>query len=428
MKKQNLSLPTQALLLVLSIAFAGAPALAAYDLEPANGAVKKRKVTIGAPREATYRQMEKAYKSIGDGNFPEALALLLKLRDRVQGRRFERAQVEQLIGVIYSSTDRYADAIAAYQRAIDANVMPNRVQFDMMFTNAQLFNALERPADAIKALREWFAWQHEPKVDAYVLGASLYQQEKRYRDAVTALYKAIALQHSLGKEAKENWYRMLAFLHFELEDFPASAKDLQWLVRHYPEKGDYWVQLSQMYVQLKKDQLGLGTLALAYRQGYLTKESEWMQLVNMYAFLEVPFQSARILQQGLKKGVVKANKKHWEQLGNSWYAAQEMDEALSAFKKAGSFAKNGKIDMQRAYILLDLERFPDTVEAVSKALKKGGLKKPGEAYLVLGMALNELKKYSGAADAFRKAMKYKKTKRSAKQWLNHLREEGLITA
>jgi len=428
MKDKILASAETFFLALFLVALGSAPVLAAFDLEPANGIHKKRKVSIGAPREATYKQLEKAYKDIGDGNYAEALARLFKLKDRVGSRRFESAQVSQLIGHVYSSTDKYPKAIAAYQEAIDANVMPNRVHFDMLFTNAQLYNALEQPAKAMEMLREWFRWEHEPKVEAYVLGASLYQQQKRNRDAVTALNKAIALQISLGKEPKESWYRMLAFLHYELEDFPAAAKDLQWLVRHYPEKGSYWVQLSQMYVQLKKDKLGLGTLALAYRQGYLTKGSEWSQLANMYAFMEVPYASARILQKGLTKGIIKPKKSKWEQLANTWYAAHELDSALIAYKKAGEYAKDGKIDMQRAYILLDLERFTDTVSAVEKAIKKGGLKKPGEAYLVLGMALSELKKYSAAADAFRKSMKFKKTKRSANQWLKHLRQEGYITA
>ena len=49
--------------------------------------------------------------------------------------------------------------------------------------------------------------------------------------------------------------------------------------------------------------------------------------------------------------------------------------------------------------------------------------KTGEAYVLLGMSYFYLDNYDKASTAWGRAGKYAKSKKSAGQWMNHMREE-----
>jgi tetratricopeptide (TPR) repeat protein len=112
-------------------------------------------------------------------------------------------------------------------------------------------------------------------------------------------------------------------------------------------------------------------------------------------------------------------------VADSWYAAEEMEKALSAYEKAGMASDDGEIDLRRAYILVDLERWGEASDAIEAALEKGGFNdsKTGEAYVLQGMSEFHLGNYDKASTAWGRASKYPKVKKSAQQWMNHMREE-----
>ena len=102
-----------------------------------------------------------------------------------------------------------------------------------------------------------------------------------------------------------------------------------------------------------------------------------------------------------------------------------MEKALVAYEKAGQESEDGEIDLRRAYILVDMERWDEASVAVSAALEKGGFneRKTGEAYVIQGVSEFNLGNYNKASTAWGRASKYPKSKNSAQQWMNHMREE-----
>jgi len=102
-----------------------------------------------------------------------------------------------------------------------------------------------------------------------------------------------------------------------------------------------------------------------------------------------------------------------------------MEKALTAYEKAGAAAANGEIDLRRAYILVDLERWPSAKEALDAAFAKGGLdeRQMGEAYLLRGMTEFNLGNYEQANGDWDRASRYPRSRDAAQQWINHLQEE-----
>ena len=165
-------------------------------------------------------------------------------------------------------------------------------------------------------------------------------------------------------------------------------------------------------------------MALAYRRGMLDSEQELVQLFSLYGYLELPVKAAEVLSTGLESGVIEPSEKYWEQLGNAWYASQELDKAVDSLSKAAKLSSDGKLDMQVAHILVDKEDWVGAKDALRSAIDKGGLQDTqlGNMYVLLGMAELNTENASAARNAFQTARKYDKTRQSAQQWLNHLDE------
>lgn len=130
-----------------------------------------------------------------------------------------------------------------------------------------------------------------------------------------------------------------------------------------------------------------------------------------------------MLKEGLEKRVIEPSRRRWEDLANSWAAARELDRALEAYGRAAALASDGKIDLQRGYILVDLERWAEAEEALAAAVRKGGIDRPCNAYLLLGMAQYEQGKLPLAQRSFTQAAADERCRSGAAQWLRHL-EEG----
>jgi tetratricopeptide (TPR) repeat protein len=229
----------------------------------------------------------------------------------------------------------------------------------------------------------------------------------------------------LAAEPKEAWYQLKLASHFELEQFPTAAETLQVMIQSWPDKKDYWTQLSQIHYKLKQDDEALSVIVLAYRRDMLDKQTDIMYLSNMYSNREVPIKAAGVLQKGIEDGIVEASEKHWTMTADAWYAAEEMEKALLAYEQAGKAAEEGEIDLRRAYILVDMERWSDATLALSAALDKGGFndRKTGEAYVLQGMSEFYMENFDKASTAWGRATKYPQSKKSAQQWMMHMQEE-----
>ena len=71
----------------------------------------------------------------------------------------------------------------------------------------------------------------------------------------------------------------------------------------------------------------LATLDLAYKQGFLEKESEIKTLASLYSQNEVPYKAAILLEKHIDSGLVTRDDKNLSSLANAWHAAQHIDKA-----------------------------------------------------------------------------------------------------
>jgi tetratricopeptide (TPR) repeat protein len=290
------------------------------------------------------------------------------------------------------------------------------------FTIAQLYLVQEKWQQGVDALIEWMNATESPAADAYALLAQGYYQLKQYDKALTNIDKSIGMFKAQNKQPKENWYNLAAFLWSEKNNYDKVIDVLRETLQYYPKK-QYWLQLSAMYGEKKKDAVQLAALEALYVDGKLTEERELVQLAYMYLANDIPYLAAKVLDKGVSSGKIDKTEKNLELLGNAWRAAQEVKKSIPVMEQAAAKSSKGEIWARLGNVYLDNEEYDKSAKAIRSALQKGGIKSQDMAYLTLGMANFNLKQYGDARKAFEQAQKGSQAKPYATQWLTYLDKE-----
>lgn len=384
----------------------------------------EREVSAGGLSESTYNRLTRIYEDIGDEQYAGAFSALQTLLERTRREPFEQATILQAMAFVRAQQERYADAIQYFNQSIELNRLPNSAHFEMILQVAHLYYALERYRDALNQLDLWFCVVPPDQTNVanvWVMKASIHAQSDEFRQALEAIDTAIAI----ADEPREQWYQLKLGMHFELNQYREAADVLRILVRMRPQNKTYWVQLSSILMELNNENDARAVLALAYRKGLLDRQTEYLQLASLQQSHNAPRKAAEVMEDGLATGVIEATRQNWEMAAGAWYQARELERSLRAYERAGAVARDGKLDLQRAFILVDLERWDEAQEALGRALNLGGLNQNenGNAYLLLGIAHFNLGRFDEALDAFNRATNYGRVERAAREWINQVRQE-----
>jgi tetratricopeptide (TPR) repeat protein len=387
--------------------------------------VEEREVRAGALTEQTYSRLTRIYENIGEERYTEAYSALETALERVRRDEYEQAVILQAMAHVRMQQDRLADALTLFQRAIDLNTLPNNQHFDMILTVANLYYGMERYQDALNQLDLWFCVIPPDQGDVasvWVMKASIHAQVDEYREALTAIDRAIAL----AEEPRQQWYQLKLGMHIELNEFPQAIEVLGILIPMEPDNKIFWLQLSGLYAELNNDERAMSTLKLAYHRGLLDRQSEFLQLASLLQTQGAPRRAAEVMEDGIERGIVEGTQRHWEMAAGAWYEARELDRALVAYENAGAQATDGRIDLQRGFLLVDQERWEEARDALTRALELGGLNEGenGNAWLLVGMAYFNLGNLDASLEAFNQALNYSRVRAAAREWISHVREQS----
>ncbi len=368
--------------------------------------------------EAAYKVLTEARALITKHQPREAIERLKTLLPKLGEQAYALAVTHQVLGYAYSEQDDYRQAAESFKKAIAYQALPEDVTHNLRYNLAQILVQLDHYQEGLSYLEEWFRHEPDPGLDALKLAATAYFHLRRYDAAVGYLRKV------LGRQPEEAWYQMLLACHLELGRNKAAASLLETMIKTYPERREYWLQLTGVYQRLDQNHKTLAVLALAERRGLLG-EPELLQLARLYAYQEMPYQAAQFLEAKLKSGAIKRSLEVWDLLAQSWIQAQEKHRAVQALEQAGRLAADGNRHLQMAHVLFDLQDWKGVAQAVETALQKGAIKQTGAAHLLLGIASHHSGDTDRCRSALERAQRYSDTKAQAGWWLEKLRAEGV---
>lgn len=369
----------------------------------------------GGMSEATYRVVEAAQKALDEKNYAEAEKKLKGVAEGTEG--YERAIVFQTLGYVYAQQDRFAEAIPAFEEALELNALPQQPQENLLYNTGQLYVISEQYDKAIALLERYIREACEPpSAEAHVQLAAAYLEKKRFRDALTQVDIAI----SKAEQPKEQWLQLKLAMHYELKEYSKCADTLVKLITMSPGKEQYWRQLSSILYELERDEQSVAVLALAERQGFLDKESEYRNLMGLYLQTGVPLKAAKLWEKGLDQGIVERTARNLQILADTYIVAREYDEAEKHLKAAAQLSDSGDIYKRLGQIYVEQERWSEAIQALNQAISKG-VDKVGQTQLLLGVASFNAGQKESARAALLAASRYPESEQNARQWLNYMR-------
>jgi tetratricopeptide (TPR) repeat protein len=365
--------------------------------------------------EATYNGTKEATELLGKNQFDEAIAKLMKLTET--GGDFDKAIVWSNLGFAYNSKQDYKNATKAFAKALAPNLLPQQHQEQLTFNLGQLYIVSEQWDEGIKTLQKYMNEAcTPPPANAHIFLANALSQQKRYKEALPQI--DLAMQKA--KKVEESWFQLKLAIAYELKDFKACAETLVALLGMKPQSGEYWRQLSGMFLELGQDKEAVAVLALAERQGFVSKPQEFKNLYSIYMMIDAPFKAGMLMQNAIDQKKLPADEGNLDMLANAWINAREADKAETTLKKLASIAEKGDYYYKLGAMYGDNERWKESIEMLEKALQKGGLKRPGEAWMRLAVAHYGLKNISGTQAALQKAITFDETRKQAGEWLRHI--------
>ncbi|MFT6274121.1 MAG: hypothetical protein ACJAZ0_000209 [Halioglobus sp.] len=388
---------------------------------------KKPEATRRTPalRNKVYEKLAEAQLAAEDKDWITAREVLDGMLD-AGGKKalnsYELANVYNLYAFVYYSAEDYKNALKAYENVVAQPDIPLGMEISTKYTIAQLYFVQEDWKAGVAALLDWFDATETQPANAYVLLAQGYYQLKDYDNALFNVEKAIDMYKAKDKIPKEQWYNLARFLYFDKGDTNSTVTILEEMLVYFPKK-QYWVQLSHMYGEQKKEAEQLSAMDTAYIQDMLDKGQEQITMAYLYLNAEVPYKAAKVMDKGLKDESIESKSKNYEILGNSWRQAQEIEKAIPAMELASAKSDAGELYARLGNVYLDGDQFKKAISSINKGLKRGGVKRPDTARLVLGMAYFNDKQYNNARKAFKAAAKDERSEKYATQWLKYLENE-----
>ena len=193
---------------------------------------------------------------------------------------------------------------------------------------------------------------------------------------------------------------------------------------YFPGKKEYFMQLAAVYSELGRQKEAFAVMAAAYDNKLNLNGSELIRLAQLYRMYEFPYEAGRILEKGLTDGSIKKTSKTWEELGNAWFQAREMEKAMQPLRIAAKSAKKGNIYTRLCQVHAQNDEWADVVDACTKALNKGDIgEAAGSTWLLLGIGHYENGHREKAVKSFDTCTGYEKMVEVCGKWRGHVKAE-----
>lgn len=273
---------------------------------------------------------------------------------------------------------------------------------------------------AADALQHALADQPSDNPDMYLLLAQLQYKRKQYVESAAALDKALALQKNPGKELLQS---ALA-VYYNIGNYDRAAQIIQQLVSQDFNNAVLWQQWISLYLKAGKNAQALNVMALAWEKGIPFRDQDIMLLTDLYAINRIPGRGARVLEEAIASGRIKADAKINDRLFRLYMQAGERDKAQAALEKAANISHDTELQLHLAQLLMEKEQWQPMQDMVLKACD-GALPERlvARANLLLGVSQLKLGDKEMARRSFINATVVGGATEQAGQWLAFMKAE-----
>jgi tetratricopeptide (TPR) repeat protein len=390
----------------------------AYAVGAEQSEKPKRKTQLVGP--SVGKKVAKAFEAYAveaeDGsNIDNALVMLLEINAK---KDYDKAFLNRFIGVMYAQKGEEKKSLEYLNKAVEPDILNEAEQAESLKLVGDLQMQVEGYKEALVAYDAWMAFTGKSDANVWLKIAQANLALKQFDKVIVPADKAIA---ALGDKINQNPYVIKLNSYYERQMFKECVEVLETAVQVLPEIKLFWTQLASFYAMTEDYPNSLATLDLAYKQGYLDKESQIIMLANLYAQSEVPHKAAALLEKYIDSGLVKRDDKNLFTLANSWHAAQHIDKAASYYGELAKMTNLSKHYSKQGMLLNQDEQFAKAITALKKAIEIG-VQNPGRLNQSIAESYFYLGNYKQAYVYIQQALKDPKSRRTAKGWVSYIKD------
>ncbi len=403
-RKLSTSLVVIASLLVAHMPFADNAMAAAAKKEEKN----KRPTQLVGP--SVGKKVQKAFEAYTADDIDGAIVILKDINVK---KEYDKAYVARFIAVMYATKgDREKEAISYLKKALAPDILNEGDQGEAIKLLADLQMQTKDYKGALGNYYAWMKFTGKNDGNTWIKITQAYYELKQLDKMIVPANKAIA---AFRDKPNQNPYILKLTSYYERKKYREAIKVLETVILIFPENKTWWTQLPMFYLLVENYPKAVQTLDLAYKQGFLEKESEIKTLANLYSSTEAPYKAAILLEKHIASGLIKRDDQNISRLANAWHAAQHVGTAAKYYGELAKMTNEAKHYRKQGMLLKQDEQFSKAIPALNKALELG-VKDKGRIYMSIAESYFYLEKYKKAYAAINKAMKDPKSRKAAKGW------------
>ena len=374
---------------------------------------EKRKTQLVSP--SVGKKVAKAFEAYTAEDIDGAMVIL---KDISASKVFDKAYVTRFLAVMYAQKGDEVNSIKYLKEAIEPDILNEGDQGEAIKLLADLQMQTKDYKAALANFNKWMEFTGKEDANTYVKIAQAYYELRRLDKMIEPADKAIALY---GDKHNQNPYILKVTSFYERKMYKDAVSVLETVLQIFPEKAQWWTQLGMFYLLVEDYEKGVQTLDLAYKQGFLTKESQIKTLASLYSQNEAPYKAATLLEKNIASGVVTRDDKNLSILANAWHASQHIDKAAKYYGELAKMTGDAKHYRKQGMLLKQDEQFSAAIKAFDKAIELG-IKDTGKIYQSIAESYFYLEKYKPAYAAIKKAMKDPKSRKAARGWVSFIKD------
>jgi hypothetical protein len=405
------------ILIIGSLTIAQLP-LSTYAIGAEKSDKPERKTQLVGP--SVGKKVAKAFEAYSveseDGsNIDNALAMLLEIKGK---KEYDIAFLNRFIGVMYAQKGEEKNSLDYLNKALAPDILNAAEQGESLRLVGDLQMQVQGYKEALVAYYAWMDFTGKTDANIWLKIAQANLELKEYDKVISPADKAIA---ALGDKVSQNPYILKLNSYYERKMFKKCVEVLETAVQILPEVQLFWTQLGSFYAMVEDYPKSLATMDLAYKKGYLDKESQIKMLATLYAQSDIPHKSAFLLEKYIDSGLVTRDDSNLFTLANSWHAAQHIGKAASYYGELAKMTNLSKHYSKQGMLLNQDEQYAKAIVALKKAIEIG-VKNSGRLNQSIAESYFYLENYKQAYVYVKKALKDPKSRRTAKGWVNFIKD------
>ena len=387
-----------------------------FDAQAAEAKQEKKKRPTQLVGPTVGKKVQKAFELYSADDIDGALVLLLDIEAK---KDYDKAYVARFIAVMYATKGNEEEkAISYLKQAVAPDILNEGDHGEALKLLADLQMQTKKYQEALNNYRAWMEFTGKEEAATYVKIAQAYYELGQLDKMIEPADKAIAL---FGDKPNQNPYILKLTSYYERKKYPEGVEVLETVLQLFPENKQWWTQLGMFYLLVENYDNALSTLDMAYKQGFLEKESELKTLASLYQSNGVPFKAAKLLEKHIGSGDIKRDEQTLSTLANAFHAAQHVAEAAKYYGEVAKLSNEAQHWRKQGMLLKQSEQYKKAIVALNKAIEEGA-KDKGRLYMSLAESHFYLGEYKQAHVEISRAMKDPKSRKAARGWKSFIED------